>query len=348
MDTFLDSYDKVESAPKCLKVQHDWEPTKEMSPRAARAFWLEQEVVALRGSLTKLTGGSSFKSSAYWSKGFHPPTGPPVAPVSPRAAACAGTADLRLPDRAGALSGAHKDPQRGLLGGCGESDLQDRARALSMPDNVCPRDSLGGSGEADLQARAGTLRIGPKECQGNLLGGCGEERLRDRVSTLSMGPHTECLGLGGPLQHQARALHGGAAHPHDCVPGRSTEFPRHDVGGGGVGDGRDRVYGSWTEGGPMNTRLELPDLAEGSSPLQFGDWLHLAGPIMKDLSGTADWWWESTLREAKCYYEQWKTSSPLARIQIRPRLPEALAEQRFLRTEQRGIQMLLKAIPTHH
>ena len=96
----------------------------------------------------------------------------------------------------------------------------------------------------------------------------------------------------------------------------------------------------------MNTRSELPDLAEGSSPLQFGDWLHLAGPIMKDLSGTADWWWESTLREAKCYYEQWKTSSPLARIQIRPRLPEALCEQRFLRTEQRGIQMLLKAIPT--
>ena len=58
----------------------------------------------------------------------------------------------------------------------------------------------------------------------------------------------------------------------------------------------------------MNTRSELPDLAEGSSPL-LRDWLQLAGHIMKDLSGTADWWWESTLREAKCYYEQWKVAS---------------------------------------
>ena len=41
----------------------------------------------------------------------------------------------------------------------------------------------------------------------------------------------------------------------------------------------------------MSTHVELPDLAEGSSPLQFGDWLHLAGPIMKDISGCADWWW---------------------------------------------------------
>eukprot|EP00435_Cladocopium_sp_Y103_P008482 s2912_g2.t1 len=66
---------------------------------------------------------------------------------------------------------------------------------------------------------------------------------------------------------------------------------------------------------------------------------------MKDISGVAGWWWESTLREAKCYYEQWKESTPLQRIQIQPRLPESLMEHRFHRTEQRGIQMLLKAIP---
>ena len=339
MDKFLDSYDKVESAPKCLKVKHTWEPNPVMSPRAARAFWLEQEVVTLRGSLAKLADGNTLKSSEYWSKGFHPPTGPPVAPVSPRAAACP---DQRLQDRASRFGSAPEVCQRDLLGGCGEINLQDRARTLSRPHNVCPRDLLGGCGETDLQDRAGTLSNGPKEFQGHLLGGGGDERLQDRA--LSMGPHIECLG--GHLPHQARALHGGAAHPHDCGPDRFTEYPRHGVGGGGPGDGRDRVYGPWTEGGSMNTRSELPDLAEGSSPLQFGDWLHLAGPIMKDLSGTADWWWESTLREAKCYYEQWKTSSPLARIQIRPRLPEALCEQRFLRTEHRGIQMLLKAIPT--
>ena len=71
MDKFLDSYDKVESAPKCLKVQHTWEPNQVMSPRAARAFWLEQEVVTLRGSLAKLADGNTLKSSEYWSEGFH-------------------------------------------------------------------------------------------------------------------------------------------------------------------------------------------------------------------------------------------------------------------------------------
>ena len=131
----------------------------------------------------------------------------------------------------------------------------------------------------------------------------------------------------------------------DQDPQGVCRLPGHDVGGGGAGDGMGRQYGPWTEGSSMSTRQELPDLSEGASPLQFGDWLHLAGPLMKDVSSCAAWWWESTLREARCYYEQWKSSTPLGRIQIRPRLPEALSEARFQRTEQRGVQMLLKAIP---
>lgn len=95
----------------------------------------------------------------------------------------------------------------------------------------------------------------------------------------------------------------------------------------------------------MNTKGELPELPSESSPLQFGDWLQLILPIMKDISSSASWWWESTLREAKGYYEEWRRSSPLQRIQIQPRLPDDLQEAQFLRTEQRGIQMLLKAIP---
>eukprot|EP00435_Cladocopium_sp_Y103_P043722 s1132_g12.t1 len=66
---------------------------------------------------------------------------------------------------------------------------------------------------------------------------------------------------------------------------------------------------------------------------------------MKDISGVAGWWWESTLREAKVYYEQWKGCTPLQRIQICPKLPDDLCEHKFQRTEQRGVQMLLKAIP---
>jgi hypothetical protein len=56
----------------------------------------------------------------------------------------------------------------------------------------------------------------------------------------------------------------------------------------------------------MNTKGELPDLPSESSPLQFGDWLQLISPIMKDISSSASWWWESTLREAKGYYEEWR------------------------------------------
>ena len=151
----------------------------------------------------------------------------------------------------------------------------------------------------------------------------------------------------GDHQEQARAsgMHAGVMGLFDTGPRASCRHPGHGVGGGGVGDGQDRTYGPWTEGGSMNTRSELPDLPESSSPLQFGDWLHLSTPVMKDLSGVADWWWESTLREANCYYEQWKSSTPLQRIQICPKLPDDLCEHRFQRTEQRGVQLLLKAIP---
>ena len=95
----------------------------------------------------------------------------------------------------------------------------------------------------------------------------------------------------------------------------------------------------------MNTKGELPELPPNSSPLQFGDWLHLIAPSMKDISSVAGWWWENTLREAQCYYAHWKDSTPLQRIRIQPVLPDAIRDHQFQRTEQRGIQMLLKAIP---
>ena len=81
-----------------------------------------------------------------------------------------------------------------------------------------------------------------------------------------------------------------------------------------------------SQAGPMNTKSELPELPANSTPLQFGDWLHLIAPVMKDISGVAGWWWETTLREAKGYYDDWKVNTPLKRIQIAPRLPDSLRE----------------------
>ena len=360
MEQFLEGYEKVDSKPKVMKTDPMWEPNREMTPRTARAFWLEQEVVALQGSLARLSEGTSLKSSAYWAKGFHPPTGPPVR-LSNSTEAGAGAAEHLLQARAGIVS-SQKEGGGHSLGRCGEHLGQARASKRGFEhlgqDRACAANfehlgedhghSLGGSGDQRGRARASALDLEhPGECPGDLLGGSGAHQRQDQAGTFGMGSYKECHGPEGP--HQARALHGHGTSTleglRDNGPGSFTDLPRHGVGGGGIGEGSDRVYGPWSEGGSMNTKTELPDLPATSSPLQFGDWLHLSTPSMKDISGVAGWWWESTLREAKCYYEQWKTSSPLQRIQIRPQLPESLSEHRFQRTEQRGVQMLLKAIP---
>eukprot|EP00435_Cladocopium_sp_Y103_P053777 s587_g17.t1 len=328
MENVLDGYEKVESKTKFLKTDCTWEPSREMSPHEARAFWLEREVASLKTSLAKISEGNSFQGSEYWSKGFHPPTGPPVM-IADRPATSIST-DL----------GDHRHQGRACAGTLsselGTRGLPDRASTLSNDH-----------GAQGLQGRACTGCAGPGPLQGHLLANGAADHLHDRACAFSSA-HTECHG--GAVPHQARALHGmaGSNGLLDTGPACFKDLPRPGVGGGGMGDGSmDRMYGPWTgpEGGSMNTKMELPDLPANSSPLQFGDWLHLATPSMKDISGVAGWWWESTLREAKVYYETWKGSTPLQRIQICPKLPDDLREHRFQRTEQRGVQMLLKAIP---
>ena len=80
-----------------------------------------------------------------------------------------------------------------------------------------------------------------------------------------------------------------------------VHLPGHGVGGGGFGDGEQQgrpIAPEPDNAGTINTKGELPDLPSDSSPLQFGDWLHLIAPVMKDISGVAGWWWETTAREA--------------------------------------------------
>jgi len=180
-------------------------------------------------------------------------------------------------------------------------------------------------------------------CRDRALHELGEQCGQDRASQV----------LHDGLYGHSRAQHMGG----DCIPawelhdggrGRSCTLPEHDVGGGEVGEGmsRLRMDGMWGEStGGMNTKGELPHLPSSATPLQFGDWLHLSTPVMKDISSVAGWCWERTLREAKVFYEDWKHSSPLQRIQIVPKLPDELREARFQQTEQRGIQMLLKSLP---
>ena len=320
--SFLDSYDKVESAPKCMKVQHVWEPNKEMSPRAARAFWLEQEVASLKGSLARLTEGNPFSSSEYWSQKFHPPTGPPVVMGFQRTAASGGSDGVCHHDRAGSSSSAQKRMWRKT---CVVAEVTLLFTiGLALQAAVKKYVTVTCSAEVVIQL----FTIGLALCAWVLI-----LNVMDVMYLIKVGLRAlVCERL------EQRGL-------FDVGPQDACHVPGHGLGGGGAGVGTDRIYGPWTEGSSI-AKLELPELPENSSPLQFGDWLHLSTPVMKDLSQVADWWWESTLREAKCYYDQWRRSTPLQRIQIRPRLPDDLAERKFQRTEQRGVQMLLKAIPS--
>ena len=183
-----------------------------------------------------------------------------------------------------------------------------------------PRQSRGGSGEIHPEDRAGTAAARHGVCQGNLLGGSGADLDRVRASAMSSGKQQECLGhlrggtgdlslQGRALQHggsgadrlQARAsqstddvYHGdrafGASHLHAGRDGRSCGDPRHG-GGGGLGGGLDPVPASWETGRSIgSTKADLPDLPGMASPLQFGDWIHLCGLVMRDLSMASRWW----------------------------------------------------------
>ena len=92
-------------------------------------------------------------------------------------------------------------------------------------------------------------------------------------------------------------------------------------------------------------KLELPSLPKATTPMDLGDWLILIGPIMRDLSQHATTWWERTLEAATKYYEVWRTASPLQRVQLQVSLPLELAVEPFFRTEQRGVGLLLRAVP---
>ena len=102
-------------------------------------------------------------------------------------------------------------------------------------------------------------------------------------------------------------------------------------------------------GGMESRYIELPKLEEQSGnldSLKLGDWLYSCRPFLTDLSAVAPTWWEKVQASAMGYYNRWRLATPLERVRITPDLPSELKDDpRYERTEQRGIQLLLKAIP---
>ena len=119
----------------------------------------------------------------------------------------------------------------------------------------------------------------------------------------------------------------------------------------GMGNGQGGLGGNWNgtggngEQNGSGPKVELPVLPAQCNPMDLGDWLTVISPIMRDLSGNSSKWWDRTVQEAQLYYDQWKTSTPLQRVQIRASLPLELTLEPFVRTEQRGVGLLLRSIP---
>lgn len=356
MEEFMNGYEKVENNSKMLKTDTCWRPVKELSPHEARAFWLEREVMQLKQSLDRVTSGSTFKSSAYWSKGFHPPTGPPVTDQYAGYRTLPTDVGRLDPDLAERISRANPGDVPGQsLGGSGDPLLQGRARdSIGEGEGHCH--SLGGSGDPALQGRARDS-MGGAEVQGHLHGGSGEHPLHARACTMGMGSgdvHGHLLGGCHADQCGDRAQHGlsQAANGSSLCPGHqggpSGALWQGSGGGSGVGmipQSVGMIPQSWeTGGGGGTTKAELPELPGLASPLQSGDWIHLCGPVMRDLSSMAARWWDLTVRQAQVHYSTWKSATPLQRVQIQPNMPDELNERCYGRTEQRGVHLLLKAV----
>ena len=82
------------------------------------------------------------------------------------------------------------------------------------------------------------------------------------------------------------------------------------------------------------------------TPLILGDWLEVVKPLMMDLSPQASRWWVLVVEEAYKYYHEWRKATPMERLKIVPESEVVKKDPTLHRTEQRGISLLLKAIPT--
>ena len=162
----------------------------------------------------------------------------------------------------------------------------------------------------------------------------------------------------GGVCHQVRAQHGGDQGGNRALHGASN---LHDIGGRGQGllgggdegqvhQGRDLgmpQFGGQQmagDGHGSGGRVELPALPDRLNPMELGDWLCFISPIMRDISVNSSLWWKLTMESAQTYYDEWRHSTPVQRVRINPTLPSELCTPQFIRTEQRGMGLLLRSL----
>ena len=163
------------------------------------------------------------------------------------------------------------------------------------------------------------------------------------------------IGLSIPV---IKILATGASQQHGRVGDDRAWHSSHNVFGDSRAFQQDGVYGGdrakhWQQGewgdqhleggssGGAGRHQDLPELqGTDRSPLILGDWMEVIAPIMKDISPQAHRWWPLVEQD-----EKWRESTLVERLYVRPQCNVVEEDPSLQRTEQRGISLMIKAIP---
>ena len=174
----------------------------------------------------------------------------------------------------------------------------------------------------------------------------GDEKIRLKILKEAEASFAkEIKRLAEDASSYASAASAAAAEQAKKEAGVSVGEPAGGPGPPGQGGGLDRPPGLPMERAaepigvtvPEAVRsLELPALpspSSGDASIQFGDWLIVVHPLMSDLSGSAQQWWDQAIKEAELLYDKRLSSSPLMRLRIKSELP---VPDKFKRVESSG------------
>ena len=109
--------------------------------------------------------------------------------------------------------------------------------------------------------------------------------------------------------------------------------------------GRDKEDGVEKVSTGITEFPQLPEWDAQEAPLKMGDWVTVLGPLVADMSDTADEWWALMLREVNSWYQEYLALSPLDRAGHLPEPPTTLKNPRWRRLERRVAGLMVKALP---
>ena len=208
-----------------------------------------------------------------------------------------------------------------------------------------------------VPVRNGLAGEGPLRQSGSVGGGLSQQSVFDGVSAGGGSGQQNGFAVGGLTQQNGGACGG-------VMDASMSTAQRNGLSHGGsslnfgAGLGMEQVNGH-QEAPPWLANLmsqqeairtvdlpSLPELGEAEvGPLVAGDWLASIGPLMKDLSPSSATWWMTVLKVAENHYGLWLQSDPLEKLKVCPTSPLEFGRAPWARIEQRGLTLLLKALP---